>query len=144
MQIETRGEYLFFLSVQQAWLYAQPQEVQDEVCNGIGSQANWLYRQFNFKGWLYRLIKPAVDKHDIAFCCGGNETQEGWANDNLEKELEEVVDTYWYLRLARDWINRQIDRIVTGIRVLGRAAWEYREEPITIEEYLAKKREAQS
>jgi len=135
MAINTRDEYLYFLATQQAWLYAQPQDTQDKVCNGIGSQANWVFAKLNFKGWLYRRIKPAVDKHDIAYCCGGGENHKMWADDNLENELDNTAGAVFFL--LRGYVTSIIDRVMTVIRPLGELAFEHRAEPITIKEYLA-------
>lgn len=135
MATNTRDEYLYFLAQQQAWLYAQPQDTQDKVCNGIGSRANWLYRKFNFKGWLYLRLKPAVDKHDIAYCCGGSETHKMWADDNLENELDNAANAVFFL--FRGYVTSAIDKGMSVIRPLGELAFEHRDEPMELKEYLA-------
>lgn len=123
--------YLAELEDKLGWLYEQPKEDQDLILNGIGSRQNWLFRKFNFKGWLYRLVKRAVDKHDIAYTCGGDFDCKRWADARLEDELIEIANQIIFGETI-------VRKAMVVVRSGGLLSWEFREYPLSISECLAK------
>jgi hypothetical protein len=126
--------YKSFLKSQYAWLLLSTFDNQDLILNGIGSKSNKLFARFCFKGWLYEKFQPAVDLHDIAYCCGGTREHKAIADEDLEIGLDEIASKM--NPLIRWYAYRTIDRVMLIIRPMGNLAWEWREEPITLEEYL--------